>query len=82
MTEKASNTKIAVVIDLSAQKVELFYSGRVSSVQAHTTDGRTVTLPLNILTKYVTPGGIFGTFEVEYENIGSNKKFKRIRKIR
>ena len=74
--------KVIVKIDLSAQKVELFYAGRVQSVQAYTSDGRTVSIPINILTKYVTPGGIFGTFEIEYTNLGARKKFKRIRKIR
>ncbi len=81
MRKEETTGNVIVQIDLSARKVELYYSGKVRTVQAYTSKGIGVSLPMDILIKYVTPGGIFGTFEIEYTIIGNQKKFKRIRKV-
>ncbi|WP_191602844.1 DUF2835 domain-containing protein [Marinomonas algicola] len=71
--------KIVLDISISAFKFKEMYKGTVKSLVAKSRDGRNVQLPLSIFTSFVTHQGLYGTFEVEFDE---NRKLVGVSKIR
>jgi hypothetical protein len=71
--------KIVIDVSLSAYKYKEMYRGTIKSLVAQSRDGRMVQLPLNIFQQFVTHQGIFGSFEVEFDD---NRKLVGIQKLR
>ncbi|TDO99005.1 DUF2835 domain-containing protein [Marinomonas balearica] len=69
---------IVIDVNLSAFKYKEMYKGTVKNLVAHSRDGRKVQLPLIAFQKFVTHHGLFGSFEVEFDE---SKKLVGIKKI-
>ena len=69
---------ITVRLQISATDYLRWYRGTVKTVQAVSTDGRTISFPASILQRFVTKDGINGTFVLCF---GKNNKFESVRKL-
>jgi len=65
------------VINISADKLLSYYSGKVRNVVAKTTDGKTIQFPVEILRPFITHAGISGVFIIRYDE---NNKLSGIEK--
>ncbi|TYL47519.1 DUF2835 domain-containing protein [Marinomonas sp. IMCC 4694] len=63
--------KVVLNVALSALKYEAMYTGLAKNLVASSTDGRKIQLPLSAFQRFVTHQGIYGFFEVEFDD--SNK---------
>ena len=62
--------KAVFSISLNSEQVLQFYKGVKHRVQVRTESGQSMSLPYDILLKYVTREGIHGKFEITYSNDG------------
>lgn len=63
--------RLRVVLKIPAYQLLYYYEGEVDTVAARTTDGRIVHFPANILRSVVQSDGVYGTFELVFDE--SNK---------
>ena len=61
-------TKVVLNVALPAFKYEAMYAGSAKSLVASSLDGRKVQLPLSAFQRFVTRQGIYGVFEVEFDD--------------
>ncbi len=71
--------QISVSIYLTPDQVEDYYRGRARFVVAEAVDGRTVSLPIKVLHKYISMAGIRGHFVITTDE---DYKFKHIDSMR
>ena len=71
--------KSVVSVNLSSEQVLLFYRRQRERVRAVAEDGTSISLPFDIIARFVTHHGIYGRFEISYDSKG---KFKGIRQLR
>lgn len=64
--------KAVFSVRLSSDQVLQYYKGKKSSVKVRTESGQSMSIPYDIILKFVTREGIFGRFEISY---GSDGKF-------
>lgn len=67
-----------VTLKIPAYQLELYYQGAVDTVAAETTDGRIVHFPANVLRSVVQSHGVYGLFELMFDD---RHKFVSIRRI-
>ncbi|TPE51313.1 DUF2835 family protein [Maribrevibacterium harenarium] len=72
-------TKIVVDVSLPAYKYKEMYKGSVKGLVVQSRDGRKIQLPLLAFQQFVTMQGVYGSFEVEFDD---NKKLVGITKLR
>lgn len=65
-------------ISLSSDQVLQFYKGQADMLRARTEDGTSISIPFDIISRFVTHHGIHGRFEIRYN---SNGKFQGISRI-
>lgn len=70
--------KVTIDISLPAYEYKEMYQGSVKHLVARSRDGRMIQLPLSIFQRYVTHKGVYGAFEVEFDE---NKKLVNIKKL-
>ena len=70
--------RLHVVLKISSYRLMEYYEGGVDSVVAKTTDGRTIKFPANILRSVVQSSGVYGTFELVFDE---NHKFVSISRV-
>ncbi len=70
---------LRIVLKISSYKLMQYYEGEVDTVVAKTTDGRTISFPANILRSVVQSDGVYGTFELVFDE---NHKFVSINPVR
>ena len=70
--------QISVSIYLTPSQVEDYYRGHARFVVAEAVDGRTVSLPIKVLHKYISKAGIRGHFIITTDE---NHKFKHINSV-
>ncbi|MTI14583.1 DUF2835 family protein [Sansalvadorimonas verongulae] len=70
--------KSIVSINLNSDQVLQFYKRQKERVRAVADDGTSISLPFDIIARFVTHHGIYGRFEISY---GSDGKFKGIRRV-
>ena len=58
---------VQVTLKIPAYQLELYYQGAVDTVAAETTDGRIVHFPANVLRPVVQSHGVYGTFELVFD---------------
>ncbi|MBE8215216.1 MAG: DUF2835 domain-containing protein [Endozoicomonadaceae bacterium] len=63
---------------LTSEQVLEYYKGKKNSVRVKTEEGQSMSIPFDVLLKYVTHDGIGGTFEIHYTDDG---QFQSIHKI-
>ncbi|MBJ7538832.1 DUF2835 domain-containing protein [Marinomonas transparens] len=59
--------KLVLNVALPAFKYEAMYAGTAKKLVATSLDGRKVQLPLSAFQRFVTHQGIYGFFEVEFD---------------
>lgn len=69
---------VTVDISLPAYKYKEMYQGSVKYLVAKSRDGRMIQLPLSIFQRFVTHKGVYGAFEIEFDD---NKKLVNIDKL-
>ncbi len=69
-----------IIVDISINKDEWLkiYRGECNLVHAKSRDGRSIQFPANILGKYTTHHGIYGSFAISFDDSG---KFQSIVKL-
>lgn len=70
--------KVTIDINLPAYQYQEMYRGSKKYLLAESRDGRKIQLPLTVFQKFVTRKGVYGTFEVEFDD---NRKLVNIEKI-
>ena len=70
--------KVTVKLAISSDDYLAHYQGVAQAVVAQDEKGRNIRFPADILRSFVTREGIYGTFEISFDD---NNKFKDIRKI-
>ncbi|GAB3477610.1 DUF2835 family protein [Marinomonas epiphytica] len=60
--------KISLNIALPAYQYEALYTGAARNLVAHSLDGRKVQLPLSAFQRFLNHQGIYGVFEVEFDD--------------
>ena len=63
--------KAVFSVSLNSEQVLQFYKGAKHRVQVRTEGGFTMSIPYDILVKYVTREGVYGRFEITYSTDGS-----------
>ena len=71
--------RIRFCLSISYETYLTYYRGEVEYVITRSYDGRSVKFPARYLRRFVTHEGIFGEFEIEFDQ---NKRFKDMRRIR
>lgn len=69
---------VQVRLNIPAQQLLLYYEGAVDIVAAKTIDGRIVHFPANVLRSVVQNHGVYGTFELVFDE---RCKFVSIRRV-
>ena len=69
---------VRVVLKIPAYQLLYYYQGGVDTVAATTTDGRVIHFPANILRSVVHSDGVYGTFELIFDE---NHNFVSISRI-
>ncbi|RDL43152.1 DUF2835 domain-containing protein [Marinomonas piezotolerans] len=69
--------KIIIDVDLSAHQYKEMYRGTKKYLVAQSRDGRKVQLPLSVFQRFVTLKGVYGVFEIEFDE---NRKLVGIEK--
>ncbi|MBA3754789.1 MAG: DUF2835 domain-containing protein [Nitrosomonas sp.] len=69
---------LRVVLKIPAYQLLYYYEGEVDTVAARTTDGRIIHFPANILRSMVQNHGVYGTFELVFDE---NHKFVSISRV-
>lgn len=59
--------RVRVVLKIPAYQLLHYYNGAVDTVAARTTDGRMIHFPANVLRSVVTDSGVYGTFELVFD---------------
>ncbi|WP_293007203.1 DUF2835 domain-containing protein [Nitrosomonas sp.] len=70
--------RLHVVLKIPTYQLLCYYEGEVDTVAARTTDGRIIHFPANVLRSVVKDHGVYGTFELVFDE---NYKFVSIRRI-
>ena len=80
MTPAAPSQQSFFRLILSAEQVQLFYSGHKSRVQVADSTGKTLNIPWAALVSHVTPLGVRGEFVIRYDDQGKLIELRRIDK--
>ena len=70
--------QITVDLAVSAQDYQSYYSGQIKQVVAYTVDGRRVRFPANILQHVVSHEGVYGRFQIDFDNEGKFLSIVRV----
>ncbi|OPZ60605.1 MAG: hypothetical protein BWY87_00373 [Deltaproteobacteria bacterium ADurb.Bin510] len=71
-------SRVRVSLAINPEQLAAYYQGLARSVQALSSDGRSVRFPAAILRPFVSAGGVRGTFEIEFDAQGKYKSIRRV----
>ena len=77
MVSGASLRQSVFQLVLTAEQVELFYSGVKNRVQVTDERGKTLNIPWSALVPFVTPLGVRGEFIIFYDENGKLEDLRR-----
>ncbi len=60
-------------LHIPAEDIQRYYTGAVNSVLVRTVEGDTLQFPASVLTRVLTREGVYGEFELEYDEHNKNK---------
>ncbi|MBL8498161.1 DUF2835 family protein [Nitrosomonas sp. JL21] len=69
---------VRIVLNIPTYQLLHYYRGEIDTVAATTTDGRVIHFPANILRSVVHSDGVYGTFELIFDE---NHQFVSINRI-
>ena len=78
MNTKNYQSSIRIRLAISAEDYLAYYQGSARVVVARSEDNRTVRFPASAIRKFVTHDGVFGDFEITFDE---NKKLIAIHKL-
>ena len=78
MNQTAFRHSIIVDLSISADSMRKLYAGRVTSVFAHSRDGRRIRFPVHVLRPYVSHTGVTGSFQLVIDSDSRLQDFLRI----
>lgn len=70
--------RVTVDLAISPSDYMLFYGGHIKQVVARTPEGRTVRFPANILQHVVGHEGIYGRFDIDFDDQGRFLSISRV----
>ena len=70
--------RLRVVLKVPAHQLLYYYEGEVDTVAAKAIDGRIIHFPANILRSVVRNNGVYGTFELVFDE---HNKFVSISRV-
>ncbi|MEM1260801.1 MAG: DUF2835 domain-containing protein [Pseudomonadota bacterium] len=70
--------RVVVSLAIAADEYLRVYSGSARQVQTVASDGRSVRFPANILQPFVTHSGVFGQFEIHFDDSGRFRSISRL----
>lgn len=59
--------RVRVILKIPAYQLLHYYTGAIDTVAARTTDGRIIHFPANVLRSVVRDNGVYGTFELVFD---------------
>lgn len=65
-------------VSLNSEQVLQFYKGLKHRIQVRTQAGQSMSIPYDLLVNYVSREGIYGTFEITYDNDGKLGQLTRL----
>jgi len=65
-----ANHTVVVSVNLTSEQVKQYYLGKKTRIQVYSDDGRSISVPYDILLKFVSHQGIYGRFEIIYNDEG------------
>jgi hypothetical protein len=71
MNTNFSSHTMRFQLAISADEYLAYYQGSIKNIQVRTADNRTIRFPASAVQEFLTHGGIFGTFEIQFD--GENK---------
>ena len=74
----AKSRTLRIALNIPAYEIQQYYEGVASNVAATAADGRTVRFPASTLRSVVTREGVYGEFELAFDE---HNKFLSIRRI-
>ncbi|MCK5894266.1 MAG: DUF2835 family protein [Endozoicomonadaceae bacterium] len=69
---------VTININLTSEQVKQYYMGGKNRVQAYTDDGQNISIPYDILLRFVTHHGIYGRFKISYDNNGKCQEISQV----
>lgn len=79
MTSKVSVRALRFELALSSEKYLAYYQGIAQNIQVYSLDNKRLRFPANAIRKFLTHDGIYGLFEIQFDE---NNKLLNIDKIR
>ncbi len=73
-----ANRKLRFFLDIPAHEYQVYYMGGARDVVAVCHDGRTIRFPANRLRSVVSHDGVYGEFEIEFDQ---QNRFVALRRI-
>ena len=70
--------KMYFTLDISAEKLQSYYSGSAKFVHVQAEDGRSLQFPISELQKFVSHSGVQGRFEILFDDQYKLVSLKRI----
>lgn len=71
--------KLVLEVSLPAFKYEAMYYGVAKNLIANSLDGRYVQVPLDAFRRFVTHQGVYGMFEIEFDDTNKLVDIKKLR---
>ncbi len=78
MSTKNQSSSIRFRLAISAEDYLAYYQGSAQAVVARSDDNKTVRFPASAIRKFVTHDGVFGRFEITFDE---NNKLIEIQRI-
>jgi uncharacterized protein DUF2835 len=78
MKAKASSHYIRFKMALTSEKYLAYYKGKAQNIAVRSIDNRKVRFPANAVREFLTHDGIYGLFEIEFDE---NNKLVKIIKL-
>ena len=76
MMSKIPASSIRFQLALSAEKYMAYYKGTAQFIKVHSVDNRSVKFPANAIRSFLRHDGIYGMFEIQFDE--NNKLIKVI----
>ncbi|MCY4473422.1 MAG: DUF2835 family protein [Kistimonas sp.] len=70
--------KSIISISLSSEQVLQFYKGQATMIRARAEDGTSISVPFDIMSRFVSHHGIYGRFEICYDSGGKFQGISRV----
>lgn len=67
MNTNSPSHAIRFQLAISTDEYLAYYQGAIKNIQVRTADNRTIRFPASAIQKFLTHDGIFGTFEIQYD---------------